>query len=469
MSAALSALAGETAGLDYDGDDVTISDEAALRGGIEALAREAVFAEDADRRDAARWLIRRAGRHTGVVPASIHHYYIARGRGVAANATTPAINVRAMSFDVARAVFRASLAGDVGAVVFEIARSEIGYTAQRPAEYTAVITAAALAEGWSGPLFVQGDHFQINAGKYKADPDTERGAVETLITEAIAGGFYNIDVDTSTLVELDEPDVEKAQELNARLSAELTMFIRKAQPEGITVSVGGEIGEVGKENSTPEELRAYMNHFNTFLAEQGGVTGLSKISIQTGTSHGGVVKADGTLADVAIDFECLQALGEVARNEYGMGGAVQHGASTLPDECFDQFSKADAVEVHLATNFQNMIFDAPEFPAELKAEIYAWLDEHMAGERKADDTDEQFHYKLRKKAIGPFKRRFWDLPAEARQAIGERLEAKFSALFEKLGVNGTRAAVREATPDVEPPREALVAVTAAPDDTSLDD
>jgi hypothetical protein len=100
----------------------------------------------------------------------------------------------------------------------------------------------------------------------------------------------------------------------------------------VTISIGGEIGEVGTENSTPEELRAFMDGFNRVLQAAGaGDAGLSKISVQSGTSHGGVVLADGSIADVALDLETLRILGEIARDEYGLSGAVQHGASTLPD------------------------------------------------------------------------------------------------------------------------------------------
>ena len=80
--------------------------------------------------------------------------------------------------------------------------------------------------------------------------------------------------------------------------------------------------------------------------------GISKISIQTGTSHGGVVLLDGTIAKVSVDFDTLLKLSRIARKQYGMGGAVQHGASTLPEDAFSKFVEAEAVEVHLATNFE---------------------------------------------------------------------------------------------------------------------
>ena len=114
---------------------------------------------------------------TGCRPASIHELYIARGRGECGGFTVPAINVRMLAYDTARAVFRAARAGDAGAIILEIARSEIAYTEQRPAEYVAVMIGAALREGHTLPLFIQGDHCQVNAKKYATDPEGERSLV----------------------------------------------------------------------------------------------------------------------------------------------------------------------------------------------------------------------------------------------------------------------------------------------------
>jgi fructose/tagatose bisphosphate aldolase len=255
---------------------------------------------------------------------------MARGRGeVPRTFTVPAINLRAMAYDSARAVFGAARSRRVGAMIFEIARSEIGYTDQRPAEYLSVVMAAAIREKYRGPLFVQGDHFQVNLKKFKADPDAEYGAVADLVAEAIRAGFYNIDIDTSTLVDLSHATVEEQQRDNFETCARLTTVIRAKQPEGITISVGGEIGEIGEKNSDETELRAYMDGYNRTLPK--GMVGLSKISIQTGTAHGGVPLPDGTLAQVKIDFNVIKELSRIAREAYGMAGAVQHGASTLPD------------------------------------------------------------------------------------------------------------------------------------------
>ncbi len=429
-------------GVTVDGGTVAVRDEAALRSAAtDRVAWRAVFGS-AEEREAARWLLWELGQATGARPASINDLYLARGRGECGGFTVPAMNMRVMAYDSARAVFRAAKAGKVGALILEIARSEIAYTDQRPAEYVAVMLAAALREGHDLPLFIQGDHCQVNQKKYQADPEAEVGEVKKLIAEEIGAGFYNIDVDTSTLVDLRPKTLAEQQRLNYERAAEITQFIREREPDRVTVSVGAEIGEVGGHNSTVDELHAFMEGYNAAIARSGRIVGISKISVQTGTSHGGVVLPDGTIAEVQLDLEALAALSRAARDTYGLAGAVQHGASTLPAAAFGNFPRIETAEIHLATNFQNIIFDHPKLPAELRAAIKTWLSANAESERKSGDSEEQFYYKTRKKAIGPFKRELWSLPEDIRAAIAGDLESTFAFLFSQLKVNGTVDVVR---------------------------
>ena len=454
-----------------EGGKVHLHDPAALESAhMDALIWQAVFAEESAR-DTARWMLWELGQSVGVRAASIHELYLARGQGKCHGFTVPAINVRGMSYDTARAIFRTAKSMDAGAFILEIARSEVAYTEQRPAEYVSVMLAAAMREGFRGPVFIQGDHFQVNHKKYAVDPVTEVNAVKAIVKEAVAAGFYNIDVDTSTLVDLSKPNLEEQQRLNYEVCVEITRAVRAEQPAGVTISIGGEIGEVGTENSTPAELEAFMDGFNRTLAAQApGMAGLSKISVQSGTSHGGVVLADGSIAAVALDLDTLESLSKLARDKYGMAGAVQHGASTLPDAAFNSFPTRETAEIHLATGFQTMMYD--HLPAELKREMYAWLDVNAKDERKATDTDEQFYYKSRKKAIGPFKKKLWSLPAEMRATLGAAYDDKFGFLFRQLGISGTREAVAQF---VHPPAQhrkapdGTTTVIAAPDDADLSD
>jgi len=441
--------------LEIDDKDIRILDETKLQNElIDDLIYTAVFGSDEAIRDAARWLIRRAGAALGVISSSIQSLYEAMGRGEVKGFTVPAINIRGITYEVAQAAFRAAIKGKVGPVIFEIARSEIDYTKQRPAEYTCAVTAAAIKTGYRGPIFLQGDHFQVNAKKFAADAAKETQGVKNLIWEAIEGGFYNIDIDTSTLVDLSQATVREQQKTNFSLAAELTTMIRDLEPEGITISVGGEIGEVGGKNSTVEEFQAFMEGYLEELKKRGeSLKGISKISVQTGTTHGGVPLADGSVAKVKIDFDVLEKLSALARSKYGMAGAVQHGASTLPDEAFDRFPAVGTAEIHLATGFQNIIYDSSDFPRNIKEKMYEYMKTELKSERKEKDTEEQFIYKTRKKGFGPFKQELWDLPEETLKKISLALEKQFSFLFDKLEMKDTQKIVAKYVKPVDVPLE----------------
>ncbi|HDS11642.1 MAG TPA: aldolase, partial [Candidatus Wirthbacteria bacterium] len=314
---------------------------------LDDLVRQAVFGQQAEKNQA-HLQIRKLAHQAGIYPASIHNLYQARAEeAVSLDWTAPAINIRCMTHDLAHLIFRVADKLEAGPVIFEIARSEIDYTRQSPQEFSSAILSAAIRAGRPGPVFIQGDHFQLKTAH-------ELETIKDLVREAIEAGFYNIDIDASTLVDYEKESIADQQELNYKMTAILTNYIRSIEQEGITVSVGGEIGHIGGRNSTAEELTAFMDNYQQLLDP--GVVGLSKISIQTGTHHGGVVLADGSLAEVAVDFGVLKELSKIGR-KYGLGGTVQHGASTLPAGYFRQFPASEAIEIHLATGFQNIILD----------------------------------------------------------------------------------------------------------------
>lgn len=424
-----------------EADGVEVQDEDAVRSNlIDRLVWTAVFGQGSVQ-EASRWLIRATATAMGAWTASIHDLYMAAGRREYANITTPAINVRGMAYDTARRVFRAGAATESKQILFELARSEVGYTDQRPAEYASVVLAAAIKEGYSGPVMIQGDHYQADAAKYADDSEGEIRAVQELAIEAIRAGYGNIDIDASTLVDLSRDTLLDQQRENYVHTAELTRAIREVEPEGVTISIGGEIGEVGKENSTVQDLDAFMSGYKREmqrLSEERGreLIGISKISVQTGTSHGGVMMPDGTMQEVSVDFDALTSLSAASKDRYRLGGAVQHGASTLPESAFGKFAEADAVEVHLATGFQNIVYDHPAFPDKLRERIYGYLAEHRASERKSGENDDQFYYKTRKRGFGPFKKELWSLPEDVRAPIGDALQERFELIFRELNTAG---------------------------------
>src|SRR5262245_42624770 len=406
--------------------------------GIDTLVRIAVFAVDAAARDDARRVLRAAAAERGAPPASIQGLYDAVAQGRIAGFTVPAFNLRGLIYDSARAAFRAAKRLEVGAFIFEISRGEMEYCFVRPAEYSACILAAALREAWRGPVFIQGDHVQCPVKQYVNEPEKVTAEIKAEALEAVQAGFFNIDIDPSTLVVLSRPTIKEQQRDNYERAAELTKYLRSIQPAGVEISVGGEIGEVGKDNSTVEEFEAYFEGYRERYAGKP----ISKLSVQTGTAHGGVVNPDGSRATPALDFNVLRDISAACRR-HGIAGTVQHGASTLPEELFREFPRHDAVELHLATELQRIIFDHPKLPRTLRAKAERWVEEARPPEWKPGQTPAQNFEKAVKRAWGPFKREMWDMDPGALQSIGESLEIKFARIFSLLGVKGTRKIIEQ--------------------------
>jgi fructose/tagatose bisphosphate aldolase len=429
---------------------VEILDAAQLRqSGAETIAWTAAFSTDEATVAAAQWLARAAAAAAGIQSASIAPLYVARASGAYEGLTVPALNLRSQVFEMSRTALETAAAMDGAALIFELARSEQTYTFQRPADYATSIFCGAIAAGWRGPLFIQGDHYQFVAKKYATDPEGVAAEIARACRIAVDAGYRNIDIDASTLVDLALPTVQEQQRVNAVRTAEAVTLVRELEPAGIEISMGGEIGEVGNKNSTAEELAAYLDEFDAALASRRtGARGLRKVSVQTGTSHGGVPLPGGGVAEVALDFTVLQELGELARAR-GLAGAVQHGASTLPEDLFHRFPEVGAAEIHLATGFQNILLDHPALDANLRAEITAWLRANAADEAKSGDSDEQFLYRTRKKALGPFKQALWE--AAGTPEILETQRAKFQSLFSQLGVGGSRALVERYVTETSDP------------------
>jgi fructose/tagatose bisphosphate aldolase len=399
---------------------------------IKELIYTAVFNSDKDTQLQQFQEIHKIAKENGVYLASINDLYKQFGEGKISRFTVPAINVRTISFDFARTIFEIMIEKNIGPIIFEIAKSEIEYTAQEPIELSSAILAGAVAAGYTGPVYIQGDHYQFSAKKFFENNENEKEKIKKLIKKSIDAGFYNIDIDASTLVELEKTDLNEQQKNNYEMTAEMTKYIREIQPEGIEISIGGEIGHIGGRNSTVEDFIAFMEGYKNII---GDLVGISKVSVQTGTSHGGTALADGRLADVKLDFKVLEDIGKIAREKYQVGGAVQHGASTLPDDLFGEFIKYGTLEIHLATGFQNIIYDT--LNEDLKLKIYNWLKENCVKEMKEGETETQFIYKTRKKGFGPFKSEMWNMEHENKAKILLALRDKFLFLFEKLNIFNT--------------------------------
>jgi hypothetical protein len=95
---------------------------------IDILVKNSVLNKSNEIKGLTRFIIKSAALEMGIISSSIQGLYEARGRGECNGFTVPAINIRGMSYDFSRSIFRAAHKLNTGSFIFEIAKSEIGYT-----------------------------------------------------------------------------------------------------------------------------------------------------------------------------------------------------------------------------------------------------------------------------------------------------------------------------------------------------
>jgi len=259
-----------------------------------------------------------------IFSVSIKSFYEKMAHNEMSSFSVPAFNLRILTFDMARALFRAAQKVKTNTFIIEIAQSELGYTKQTPKSFAKQCLAAAKAENYQDKIFLQGDHFK------------PKNNLPRLIKRAIKAGFYNIDIDCSAL-----PLVENIAQTNYFIE-----LIKKRQPRDMAINIGGEVGEIGSSNTSAEHLREFLQK----------VKGINKVAVQTGTAHG---------KGGQIDWQLLKNLSAIAQ-EYGLAGVVQHGASTLSEDDLKRLPQHGVCEVHLATELQDVILQHPLFPYKIK-------------------------------------------------------------------------------------------------------
>ena len=321
-------------------------------------------------------------------------------------------------------------------MIFELARSEQTYTFQRPMDYATFVLAGAIAAGWRHPVFIQGDHYQFNAKKYAADPEAMTEEIRRACRLAIDAGYRNIDIDSSTLVDLSKPDRDEEQRENYVRAAELTALIRSLETDGVTISVGGEIGEVGKQNSTADELEAYLDGYRPRAGAAGARRGRA-VQGQRPDRHVARRRAAARAAASRRSSSTSRSsgtLGEIARAR-GLAGrrparrvhAARGAVPPLPGGRDGRDPPRDGLP--------ERPLRAPGVPGLADGRDLRLVRRNAADERKDGQTDEQFLYTTRKKAIGPFKRQLWDL--ETKDEILAAQGTKLGFLFTELRVNGS--------------------------------
>ena len=344
--------------------------------------------------------------------------------------TTPAFNIRTLTYDLARCLFRLMKQTHTSSVIFELSKSERGYTAQTFPQFTSSILAAAIKEEYRGPVFMQADHTQVDLENFKKDTVGELNHLKSLIKEAIGAGMRNIDIDASTLVDLSKPTILEQQKDNIIITSELINSARMHENPDHPLTIGGEVGHIGEKNTTSEEVEVFLSEVKKRLEKDG----MQKLSIQTGTTHGGFVSKEGKVQDMGVDFSLLKDIASLVPS-YALLGVVQHGASTLPLSLFSSFPTSRTLEIHLSTQMQNILFET--LPQEVVEKLEAWtLEKHPHTDQEL--SEKQHLYKTRKFSLGEHKQILWELSPEEKEAFLTNASDYFSSLFESLQIHNTK-------------------------------
>ncbi len=407
---------------------------------IKSLVSQLVLSSDLDKKASFARDIFSEALGLGIYPSSAQQLYKACAEGKCGGFTVPAVNLRMLTFDVAKAVFRAAKKNHAGAFMFEISKPEMDYTGQCPLEFTGALLAAAVEEKFEGPVFIQGDHVQVGARRFALDPEKEMKGLKDVMAGAMEAGFYNIVMDFTNLISQDNVSRKERQRRNFETCALMTRFIRQNEPSGIKVSLGAVIGDIEGMNEAEETLRGFMEGYWEGLPA--GMDGLSKISVQAKAAFKNDMMHKVNPAGGQLNFEALGRLSAVARNTYSLGGLVHDGLQALPMNDFGKFVEAKVLEVRLATQFQDMILDSSYFPKDLKEKMYLWVKKTCQKERKEDQPEDQFLCQMRRKSLGFFKEELMNLPEEMKENLTQEVEARLDFLFKQLKVRDTAPLAR---------------------------
>lgn len=409
---------------------------------IYTLQFNASVNEDVEvKQSAIGWIVAIA-ENMNIKSGSNSDFYNKKKKGEHQFFTVPAVNARMVTFHMVRAALKAFKSLKLPHIIFELAISEVGYTGQQKDEYAAVVKAAYISLGLrDSQVFLQADHYQLNPKNYAEDKDKETKRIQDAIVKALENGVYNIDIDTSKFEGVDPNKSDRENQMeNARLTAELLHFIRQYEKQNNlpqVVSVGGEVGEVGGGNTRYPQVNAYLELLKEELDKLGGsdLKGLDKVSINVGSAHGGVLGPDGKpLDNVPLDFQAhhdLYMKGKDPMDPDSHVLSVQHGASTLPKSYFSLFPAMHIAEVHLATGFQNVVWDVLESEdndlfTQMKKMVF-----DKFGEKIAKHKTEAIGFVKERKRVTEFVKREL-LVSHTVDTMENELEKEFTTLFYSL-------------------------------------
>ncbi|MBU0761434.1 MAG: class II fructose-bisphosphate aldolase [Candidatus Altiarchaeota archaeon] len=321
------------------------------------------------------------------------------------------------------------------AVMFEIAKSEIGYTDQPPKEFVRNIEQIAQEVEFNQPYVIHGDHIGI-----KENTSEAVGAGEKLIKDMLDAGFTSFAIDASHNFDVGAPTVRQ----QLRDNIEITCKLAKLIPEQAGLEV--EVGEVGKKDpKTGEKALTTVEEAKTYIqAIKDAGFNPNLIATNNGTAHGNTYDVNGNLVEqVGIDIERTKAIAD-AIAPFGTYVA-QHGITGTPLNMMHLLIGAGVLKGNVGTNWQNVALDS--MPHDLVSRMEDWTlksphAEKMKAKKPGISRNELVGKNI-KNAIKVFKPEIDALSGDDRAKVDEATKNSALAFFKAFKAEGTASAVRE--------------------------
>lgn len=304
------------------------------------------------------------------------------------------------------------------AIIFEIAKSEVGYTDQAPEEYISVVKSLAKEIDFNTPYCIHGDHITISENT----PDAIRSA-EDLIKKEVEAGFTSFAIDASHNFNIEAETTREQLADNIEITTRIAKLIKRLMVEkGKTREDYGlevEVGEIGKiDPETGEQELTTVDEAVTFikaLNENGVYPDL--IAINNGTVHGNVYDAEGNIVPL-LGIDGLRTR-EVANAIASIGVQIaQHGITGTPLELMRKLIDAGIVKGNVGTNWQNIALD--NMPSDLVKKMEDWTMENYAVKvraKKPSISDKEIIGQNIKYGIRVFKKEIANIDDEYKQKI----------------------------------------------------
>jgi len=321
------------------------------------------------------------------------------------------------------------------AVLFEIAKSEVGYTGQTPKDFYDNIVAIAEEINFNTPYAIHGDHITIK----DASPEAYKGA-EDLIKAELAAGFTSYAIDASHNFNMSATDVSEQLKDNIDITKRLAKLI----PEKYSLEV--EVGEVGRTDpATGQKQLTTVEEAATFIKalKDAGINP-DLLATNNGTSHGNIFDKNGNvIAKVGIDLARTKGIADAIK-PYGVRVA-QHGITGTPLEFMDNLIDCGIAKGNVGTNWQNIAIES--FPPELVKRMEEWTltcdEAKKTKAKKPQITDKELIGKTIKNSLKVFKSDMAAIPDEYKKKFDAATRSSALGFMNAFKSQGTGSIVKE--------------------------